>query len=217
MHRRISLTSSQFKNAISSTNMVTFIQKNTYHQWNKMPSNITTIFSDALRLRIKGVTKKTALYLLIPQNVLDTMRYFPTQISRWCTANVYSLESVLHTINNIYPDVDMYEKAIEEKKQKSLNRIQRAQIRYSREKEIYKILQEEGVPKTHTPDPKLVKLYISNGSIKNLNKIQQEAKQAILIEGRSKQVDSLIESKELMKKSIPWHARNSSISTGDKD
>lgn len=184
------------------------------------------VCADALRMKINGVTKKSAMALLVPESVLcgGRLRYAAIRLSSRCTAHVYSVPTVLSYLSSVYSTVEAYETALLTKHQASnsarLKREENKRIRASREAEIKAIMKEFHVgEEQYNHDENLTTLakrYVTNGSKKNLTKIKEDARDAGLQNTRKAEVDELMFANGVDARTVKLAEKEEYSKTGDE-
>ena len=178
----------------------------TSQRWDRLPYIfVQYVFGDALRKEIDGITKKTAMSLMVPDAVLHSpggsLRF---KIHRfrgtYKTAHVFSVPDVFSYLSSKYPTVEVYEEAWKSKNQASnkawMKRQENKRIRAGREVEIQTIMREFHAVEEYKHDENLrnlAKKYVSNGTKKTLANIKEDARVAGLPNARKAEVEQLIQ------------------------
>lgn len=200
-----------------------FAKSITKQRWNRLPRPLVTMaFADASRMNINGVTKKTAMALMIPDAVIRKLRYTSVRLSRRCTAHVYKVSTIVSHLSSVYPTVEEFETALETKNQASssarLKREENKRIRAGRQAEIQAIMKEHNMEMEYQRDAdltSLVKKYVANGAKKNLTKIKEEAIALGLQNARRAEVDELMKGSGVDVRTVKLAEKEAYAKTGD--
>ena len=101
-HGGVTLASKLLHRA-AEKNVNQYVQDVTSSRWARAPRNLlNALYTDALRLRINGVTQRMALALRIPRPDIDNLDYDIVSITRVCSANVYSWGDIFRVLSSLY-------------------------------------------------------------------------------------------------------------------
>lgn len=201
----------------------TYAKSITKQRWNRLPRPLVTLaYDDASRMNINGVTKKTAMALMIPDAVLRKLRYTSKRLSRRCTAHVYKVSTIVSHLSSVYPTVEEFETALKTKNQKSSSarskREENKRTRAGRQAEIQAIMKEHNMEMEYQRDAdlmSLVKKYVANGAKKNLAKIKEEVIALGLQNARRAEVDELVKVSGVDCRTIKLAEKEEYAKTGD--
>jgi hypothetical protein len=195
-HARLSTTCKMFRAATARVQSDGILAV-TGGRWTRPPRIYTSVvLADAARLRIHGVTAKAAKqHLMVPPAVLQTLDCAVVPLSRKCNAHVHRIPDVFDALSSLYPTVEAYETALETKRQMQAARRNTAKknaaLRAQRHTQVTDLLRAIGVWGKHSPDPRLMRLYLQNGSPRNLAKIEEAAREARRRQDRAAEVRQL--------------------------
>lgn len=87
----------------ADNNVHRYIRDITSSRWARAPRNLlNALYTDALRLRINGVTQRMALALRVPRPEIDNLDYDLVHIAQVYNANVYSWEDIFRVLSSLY-------------------------------------------------------------------------------------------------------------------
>lgn len=220
-HRTITTTCKMFERAAHRLH-VGHIRSLTGGRWGRVPRVYTdVVLADVVRLGIHGVTKKTAQKLLLPASILETLTPSVVRLSRVCKAHVYPLGRVMGHLSSLFPTVEEFETALDTRSaaQESQHavRLYNVHLRRQRAQDIQALLEQLRVDGSFfTPDPRLTRLYVTNGSAKNLRLLEEAAKESRIRQDRVEEVRRLQHQMQATSAQVPAKVLQPYVETGDK-
>lgn len=98
------LTSCKLLSSTVQRTLCEYIGNCTSKRWGRAPKGfLNAVFTDALRLKINGVTQRMALAIRVPRATLDNLECDVVKVTRWCSAYVFSLRDILSVLSELYP------------------------------------------------------------------------------------------------------------------
>lgn len=220
-HRTITTTCKMFERAAHRLH-VGHIRSLTGGRWGRVPRVYTdVVLADVVRLGIRGVTKKTAQKLLLPASILETLTPSVVRLSRVCRAHVYPLGQVMEHLSSLFPTVEEFEAALDTRsasqEAQHAVRLYNVHLRRQRAQDIQGLLERLRVDGSFfIPDPRLTRLYVTNGSAKNLRLLEEAAKESRIRQDRVEEVRRLQNQMQATSAQVPAKVLQPYVETGDK-
>ena len=97
------LTSCKLLSSAVQRTLCDYVWKCTSKRWGGAPKGLlNAVFTDALRLKINGVTQRMALAIRVPRATLDDLEFDVVKVAPYCSAHVFSLRDVLSVLSEQY-------------------------------------------------------------------------------------------------------------------
>lgn len=164
-HRAVTTVSKAFRSSAIAV-MDAFVHHSTDGRWTRAPTIIfRRAFEDGTRLGIPGLSQKAALECLVPKAVLDNLPKRTYPLARRRVAYSFQLGRIFQALSALYPTHVAWETALEVQQARlqsiRVRREDNLRVRESRRREIRALW-------STTIDERVERLYIQNGSAKNL-------------------------------------------------